>query len=350
MIKIDGRHIGDAQPSYIIAELSANHGGSLEQAKVMIQKAKLAGADAVKIQTYRADTITLDCDKTDFCLPSGNAWEDHNTLYALYQEAYTPWEWHKALFDEAKRVGITLFSSPFDETAVDLLESLHTPAYKIASPEITDIGLLKYVARTGKPIILSTGIADLADIELAVETLRENGCEALAILKCTTAYPTPYSECNLLTITDIALRFGCVAGLSDHTLGLASPIAATVLGGKIIEKHFILDKTDNSVDAFFSLDEHEFSQMVTEVRNAELALGRICYEITGSASRNKLARRSLYYAKAIKAGDVITKENVKSVRPGFGLHPKHFDTILGLTLKHDVEFGDRVSLLDVDTE
>jgi pseudaminic acid synthase len=350
MIDIDGRHIGDGQPTYIIAELSANHGGSLEQAKVMIQKAKQAGADAVKIQTYRADTITLDCDKADFRLPSGNAWETHNTLYALYQEAHTPWEWHKALFDEAKRVGITLFSSPFDETAVDLLESLGAPAYKIASPEVTDIGLLKYVAQKGKPIILSTGIADLADIELAVETLRENGCEALAILKCTTAYPTPYSECNLRTITDIALRFGCVAGLSDHTLGLASPIAATALGGKIIEKHFILDKKDNSVDAFFSLDEHEFSQMVTEVRNAELALGSVCYDITGSASKNKLARRSLYYAKAIKVGEVITKENVKSVRPGFGLHPKHFDAILGLTLKHDVEFGDRVSLLDVDTE
>jgi pseudaminic acid synthase len=344
MIQIGNKRIGEGQPVYIVAELSANHGGEIERALQVIRKAKAAGADAIKLQTYRPDTITLNCDKEDFRLPAGNAWESHKTLYSLYEKAYTPWEWHKPLFDEAKRVGIDIFSSPFDNSAVDLLESLNTPVYKIASPEITDIPLLKYVAKTGKPTILSTGIAELEDIELAVKTLRENGCEDIAILQCTTAYPTPYSECNLATIADLGKRFNCVAGLSDHTLGIAAPITATVLGAKIIEKHFILDRNDQSVDAFFSLDETEFRFMVNEVRNAEMAIGKVSYEITPSARKNMLARRSLYFSKSISAGDRITSENVKSVRPGFGLHPRYFDKIIGLTINQNAQLGDRVTL------
>jgi N-acetylneuraminate synthase/pseudaminic acid synthase len=343
MVRIGDRVIGEDQAVYIIAELSANHGGDINRAKEIIRQAKAAGADAVKLQTYRADTITLDCSHSDFRLPQKSAWVAHETLYSLYEKAHTPWEWHQALFDEAKSIGIDIFSSPFDATAVDLLESLGAPAYKIASPEITDIPLLKYVARTGKPVILSTGIATLEDIELAVATLRNNGCDDLVILKCTTAYPTPYEECNLLTIPDLAKRFSCIAGLSDHTLGLASPITATALGAKVIEKHFILDKTHDSVDGFFSLDEQEFRQMVTEVRNAEKALGKVSYQITAEAQKNMLARRSLYFSKSMKAGDVITESTVLSVRPGFGLHPKYYEQILGLKVVQDVEFGDRVS-------
>ena len=343
MVRIGDRVIGEEQTVYIIAELSANHGGDVNRAKEIIRQAKAAGADAVKLQTYRANTITLDCDKPDFSLPTQSAWAAHDTLYSLYDKAHTPWEWHQTLFDEAKRVGIDIFSSPFDVTAVDLLESLGTPAYKIASPEITDIPLLKYVAQTGKPVILSTGIATLDDIELAVKTLRSNGCEELVILKCTTAYPTPYEECNLLTIPDLAKRFSCVVGLSDHTLGLASPITATALGAKVIEKHFILDNCHDSVDGFFSLDQHEFRKMVTEVRNAEKSLGKINYQITVEADKNMLARRSLYFCKSMKCGESITESTIRSVRPGFGLHPKYYEQILGCHLAQDVEFGDRVT-------
>ncbi len=335
--------MGEGAPCYIIAEMSANHGGSLDKAIEILHAAKAAGADAVKLQTYRADTITLETDKADFCLPSDNPWQSHVSLYSLYQKAYTPWEWHKPLFEEAAKIGIDVFSSPFDASAVELLESLNAPVYKIASPEITDIPLLKKVAQTGKPVIISTGIANLDDLELAVKTLREFGCKELAILKCTTAYPTPFSECNLATIVDIATRFNCVAGLSDHTLGLVSPITSIALGGKIIEKHFILDKSDDSVDAFFSLDEPEFKQMVQGVRDAECAIGKVEYNITQSAQKNMLARRSLYFTRKLCAGTILTDEDIKSVRPGFGLHTQYYDEVIGKTLAVDVELGDRVT-------
>lgn len=342
-MKINGKKIDSTSPCYIIAEMSANHGGSLEKAKEIIREAKQSGADAIKLQTYTADTITLDCDKPDFCLPSDNPWQSHVSLHSLYQKAYTPWEWHKELFAEAKRCNIDIFSSPFDFSAVDLLEELGAPVYKIASPEITDIPLLQYVAKTGKPVILSTGIANLEDIELAVEVLRENGCKELAILKCTTAYPTPLDECNLATIADIKDRFNCLAGLSDHTQGIISPVVSVTLGAKIIEKHFILDKSDDSVDAFFSLDKNEFSQLVCAVRDAEKALGNVDYSITESAQKNILARRSLYFAKPLDEGDVITTDDIKSVRPGFGLHTKYYDQVIGKQISRKVEIGDRVS-------
>jgi len=353
MIKIGNRAIGKGQPVYIIAELSANHGGDINRAKQIIRQAKQAGADAVKLQTYRADTITLDCDKDDFKIPSNNSWNDYESLYSLYEKAFTPWEWHDELFKEARAIGIDIFSSPFDHSAVDFLEALDAPAYKIASPEITDIPLLRYVAKTGKPIILSTGISELDDVELAVSTLRANGCKQLAILKCTSAYPTPYEECNLATIPDIARRFECISGLSDHTLGLPVPIAATVLGASIIEKHFILDKADASVDAFFSLDKNEFESMVSSVRNAEKSIGIINYSVTDSARKNMLARRSLYFSETVRAGEFITLDNIRSVRPGFGMHPKHLDDILGKQVLCDMEKGDRVTesvILDFDSK
>lgn len=340
---INGREVGAQSPCYIIAEMSANHGGCLERAKEIIREAKEAGADAIKLQTYTADTITLNTDKPDFCLPSGNPWQSHVSLHSLYEKAYTPWEWHEELFKEAKKNNIDIFSSPFDFSAVDLLESLGTPIYKIASPEITDLPLLKYVAKTGKPVILSTGIADLNDIELAVETLRENGCTSIAILKCTTAYPTPLEECNLQTIADIGKRFNCIPGLSDHTKGIIAPVVSVSLGAKIIEKHFILDKNDDSVDSFFSLDKSEFKSLVTAVRDAEKAIGHVDYSITHSASKNILARRSLYFCRNLSKGHKITADDIKSVRPGFGLHTKYYDEILGKILETDVEIGDRVS-------
>lgn len=342
-MNINGKQIDQQSPCYIIAEMSANHGGCLEKAKQIIREAKIAGADAVKLQTYTADTITLASDKPDFCLPCDNPWQAHVSLHSLYQKAYTPWEWHKELFEEAKKCEIDIFSSPFDASAVDLLESLEVPLYKIASPEITDIPLLKYVAKTGKPIILSTGIADFDDIELAVSTLRDNGCNELAILKCTTAYPTPFEECNLATIADIAKRFNCLAGLSDHTQGIVAPVVSVSLGAKIIEKHFILDKKDDSVDAFFSLDKLQFSQLVCSIRDAEKAIGSVNYAITQSAQKNILARRSLYFTRTLSKGHILTTDDIKSVRPGFGLHTKHYDQVLGETLNIDVELGDRVS-------
>ncbi|QTL34227.1 pseudaminic acid synthase [Pseudoalteromonas viridis] len=342
-MKINDTCIGEDFPCYIIAEMSANHGGDLNNAFKLLKAAKEAGANAVKLQTYTADTITLNSTKEDFTLPGDNPWEAHKTLYSLYEKAYTPWEWHDALFEEGKRLGLDIFSSPFDDSAVELLESLGAPAYKIASPEITDVALLKRVAQTKKPVILSTGIANYADIELAVSVLRDNGCEQLAILKCTTAYPTPFAECNLRTIPDLKAAFNCVAGLSDHTLGIVAPVAAVTLGAKIIEKHFVLDKADDSVDAFFSLDQSEFALLVSSVRQCESALGKVSYEISASAQKNMLARRSLYFCRNLSAGDVISRDDIRSVRPGFGAHPKYLEQYIGQVLDVSVELGDRVS-------
>jgi pseudaminic acid synthase len=340
--------ISNDSQTYIIAEMSANHGGNFETAIKIIRKAKESGADAVKLQTYRADTITLDSDKEDFLIPDGSPWKEHKTLYSLYEKASTPWEWHEDLFREGKKVGIDVFSSPFDSTAVDFLEELNNPIYKIASPEITDIPLLKKVGATGKPVILSTGIAVLKDLDLAVRTLREVGCMHLAILKCTTAYPTPYNEVNLRTIPHLAETFDCFAGISDHTLGIGVPIAAVALGAKIIEKHFVLDKSENSVDAFFSLTPDEFQLMVEEIRKVESALGKITYELTPQAKKNIRGRRSLYVSKEIVQGETFSKENIKSVRPGLGLHPKHFEELLGKKAAQNISKGERLSWQLID--
>lgn len=344
-MNINNNVIDEHSPCYIIAEMSANHSGDFAKAIEIIHAAKASGANAIKLQTYRADTITLDCDNDDFKLPTDNAWQEHQTLYALYEKAYTPWEWHKALFAEAKKVGIDIFSAPFDNSAVDLLEQLNCPVYKIASPEITDIGLIKRVAQTGKPVILSTGLATLDDIKLAIKTLTDNGCSEYAFLKCTTAYPAPAQDINLKTMVDMATRFNCLVGLSDHSLGNSVPIAAVTLGARIIEKHFVLDKDDPSVDAFFSLDPADFKLMVDDIRFIEQALGKVDYAISPASEKNMLARRSLYVSQNIKQGEIITEKNIKSVRPSYGLHPKYFEQVLGMVATKNMKKGDRLELL-----
>ena len=325
---------------FIIAELSANHNGRIETAIETIKAAKRAGADAIKLQTYTADTLTIDCEKDDFKINSGSIW-DGKTYYNLYQEAYTPWEWHKELFDVAKDEGLVCFSSPFDKTAVDFLETLDCPIYKIASFEITDIPLIEYVASKGKPIILSTGIANFEDIELAVNTCRNAGNNQIALLKCTSSYPAPIEEANLAMIPEFVKRFNVVSGLSDHTLGSTAPIVATVLGAKIIEKHFILDRSIGGPDASFSMNESEFTEMVNAVRQAEKAVGNVTYELTDKQVRGRDFSRSLYVVKDIKKGEIITENHVRSIRPGFGGHPKELNNILGTVAERDWEFGDR---------
>lgn len=344
-----GKHtLGYGHPTFIVAEMSGNHGGSLERALEIVRAAKRSGADAIKLQTYTADTITLKCDREDFLIPAGTPWADHSTLWDLYDKAYTPWDWHEAIFHEARRLGMEVFSSPFDESAVDLLERLEAPAYKIASPEITHIPLLEKVARTGKPIIISTGIAELADIELALATLRDAGASEIIILKCTTAYPAPIEESNLRTISDMISRFGVLSGLSDHSVGTAAPIAAVALGASFIEKHFKLDDAEETVDSFFSSGEVEFTHMVHDIRMVEKALGCVSYEITPSAMPSLRGRRSLYVAAEIKAGEAFTESNIKSVRPSFGLHPKHYKEILGRRAMRDLQLGERLSWDVVD--
>lgn len=327
---------------FIIAELSANHNGSMETAVETIRAAKRTGADAIKLQTYRADTITLNTKENDFLIEGDSIWAGQN-LYDLYKAAYTPWEWHKTLFDVAKEEGLICFSSPFDTTAVDLLEELYNPIYKIASFEITDIPLIRYVAIKGKPIIISTGIAALEDIELAVETCRNEGNDQITLLKCTSSYPAPMEEANLVMIKDLAERFNVVSGLSDHTLGITAPVVAVTQGAKVIEKHFILDKTIGGPDASFSLDEEEFTQMVKAVREAELALGKVDYTLTEKQKQGRNFSRSLYIAKDVKKGDLVTMENLRSVRPGYGMHPKNLPSLLGKKFKMDCKKGTRAS-------
>ena len=338
--KLNKTTVGKGYPSYIIAELSGNHGGDISKAIEIIHQAKNAGANAIKLQTYTADTITINSNKEDFLIPSNNPWEDSSTLYNLYEEAFTPWEWHKELFKEADKVGIDIFSSPFDESAVELLESLNTKIYKIASPEIFDLELIKCVAKTKKPVILSTGMAKKNDIELALQTLRENGCENIILLKCTTAYPAPFDEVNLKTMQHYESEFNVIYGLSDHTLGIEAPIAAVALGAAVIEKHFVM-KGDNTVDSFFSLDETMFKEMIQKIRNVELALGKVDYSLTKEVEKNLWAKRSLYFSKDVKKGEKI--ENCyRSVRPGYGLHPKYFNEIKNYVATKDLEVGDRV--------
>lgn len=332
---------------FIIAELSANHNGSLETALETVRAAKRTGADAIKLQTYTADTISLDSRKPDFMIDHGTIWDGQN-LHDLYQKAHTPWEWHKQLFEEAEKEGIYCFSSPFDFTAVDLLEKLGCPAYKVASAEITDIPLIEYIASKGKPVIMSTGMANDEDIELALQTARNAGNNQLALLKCTTSYPAPIEEANLVMVKDLAERYGVVSGLSDHTMGWVAPVVATCMGGRIIEKHFILNHSIGGPDASFSLDEKEFTELVTAVRDAEKATGKVDYSLTEKMKKSRDFSRSLYIVEDMKKGDTLTPENMKSIRPGYGLHPKHYYGLLGKVINADVEKGTRMSLDLVD--
>jgi len=328
--------------TFIIAEMSANHNHHFEIAIETIRAAKKAGADAIKIQTYTADTLTLDSNKPDFCL-KGGLW-DGETFYSLYQKAYTPWEWHEEIFRIAKEEGLICFSTPFDKTAVDLLESLDNPIYKIASFEITDIPLIKYIAQKHKPIILSTGIAMQEDIELALNTIHAEGNWDVTLLKCTSAYPAPIEDANLLTIPDMKERFRIKVGVSDHTEGYVVPMAAVALGAEVVEKHFIIDRSIGGPDSAFSMTADEFKLMVENVRNVEKALGSVCYPTDPSKIDGRGGCRSLYVAEDMKAGDIVTEKNVKSVRPGYGLHPKYLPEILGKRVNRDLEKGERFYL------
>lgn len=332
---------------FVIAELSANHNGSLATAIETIRAAKRSGADAIKFQTYTADTLTLDCDESDFVIKGGTIW-DGKKLHDLYKEAYTPWEWHEQLFEVAKEEGLVCFSSPFDKTAVDFLETLHCPIYKIASFEITDIPLIEYVAKKGKPIIISTGIASYEDIHLAVETCRKVGNDNITLLKCTSSYPAPVAEANLAMMQQLAIDFKVKIGLSDHTLGSTVPVIATALGAEVIEKHFILDRSIGGPDASFSMNEIEFTAMVKAIREAEVAVGITSYELSPKQVAGKDFSRSLYVAESINKGEIISEANIRSVRPGFSLHPKHLPEILGLTAKRDLKKGERIRLSDFE--
>jgi pseudaminic acid synthase len=338
MINIGGFEINDASKTFIIAELSANHNQDKQVALDTITAAKKAGADAIKLQTYTADTLTIDSPKEYFKISHGTLW-DGTTLYDLYKQAYTPWEWHKDIFAFAKQQGLICFSSPFDNTAVDLLEELNTPAYKIASFEIHDIPLIEYVASKGKPVIISTGIATVEDIQLAVDTCRKAGNEQIILLKCTSSYPAPIELANLKTMVDMKTRFNVMVGLSDHTMGNIVPVVATSLGCKVIEKHFILDKSVGGPDAEFSLTPAEFASLVTDVRNAELALGTVSYELAEKVQKNRKFARSLFVVEDIKAGEALTEKNIRSIRPGYGLPPKYYKTILGKKATKDIERG-----------
>lgn len=337
-IKIGDKLIGYGQPAYIIAEMSANHLQDFERAKKIILAAKEAGADAIKLQSYRPDTITIDCRGEEFMATKGSLWEGQN-LFQLYEAAYMPWEWHQGLFDYAREIGIEIFSSPFDFSAVDLLEELRAPVYKIASYEILDIPLIKKCARTGKPIILSTGIATLADIERAIAACKTEGNDQIAILKCVSQYPTPYPDLNLRTIPHMAETFDCVTGLSDHSMGSAVDVAAVALGACIIEKHMTLRRSDGGADGTFSMEPEEFAQMVTDVHNIEQSLGKVTYELTEVQKRGKKNARSLYVVEDIKAGDIFTEINLRSIRPGRGLPTWYYEDILGKKASVDIARG-----------
>ncbi|MDK9762840.1 pseudaminic acid synthase [Vibrio sp. D420a] len=340
-IEIDGRKIGLDYKPYIIAELSANHNGDINNAFKIIEMAKKAGADAIKLQTYRPDTITIDCDKEDFQI-HGGLW-DGNSLYQLYEWAHTPWEWHEALFEKAKEVGITIFSSPFDFTAVDLLEELNAPAYKIASFELVDHALIAKVAKTGKPMIMSTGMANQEEIHEAIAVAKDNGCKELVVLHCVSGYPAPAEQYNLRTIKDMQSRFSVLSGLSDHTIDNATAVASVALGACLIEKHVTLDRNGGGPDDSFSLEPHELEALCKDTETAWQALGQVNYERTEAEKGNVKFRRSLYVVKDIKAGQKVTPENVRSIRPGFGLAPKYYDEIMGKEVKEDISRGTPVN-------
>lgn len=341
-MKIGNIKINRESHVFIIAELSANHNGSLETAIETIKAAKRAGADCIKLQTYTADTLTVDSRKDDFVI-NGTIWEGKN-LYDLYKEAYTPWEWHEELFKVARQEGLICFSSPFDKTAVDFLESLYVPAYKIASFEITDIPLIAYVASKGKPVIISTGIATQQDIELAISTCKNAGNDQIALLKCTSSYPAPIEEANMIIVKDMAERYGVITGLSDHTIGSTVPVVATCFGAKIIEKHFIIDRSIGGPDASFSMNEQEFTEMVKMVREAEKAIGVVDYSLTEKQIKGRDFSRSLYVVNDIAKGEIITEHNVRSIRPGFGLHPKYLAEVIGKPSNIELKKGERFGL------
>ena len=337
-IVINGREFGPGRRCYIVAEMSANHGRNFDQAVRLLRAAKAAGADAVKVQTYTADTLTISCDNDCFRIAGGTPW-DGRTLYELYQEAYMPWEWQPKLNAVAAEVGLDFFSTPFDVTAVSFLEGLGVPAYKIASFELVDLPLIRQVARTGKPIILSTGMATPDEIQEAVETVREAGGRQVALLKCTSAYPAQPEEMNLRTISDMAERFRVPVGLSDHTLGIAVPVAAVALGACIVEKHFTLSRELPGPDSAFSLEPDEFRAMVEAVRTAERAVGSVGYGVSPGEDKSRTFRRSLFVVCDVKAGEVFTGQNVRSIRPAHGLHPRYYDAILGRKAARDIRRG-----------
>lgn len=341
-ISIAGRPIGPDYAPYIIAELSANHNGKLETALKIIEEAKKAGADAVKLQTYTADTITLDCDSEEFQI-HGGLWDGKN-LYQLYKEAQMPWEWHSVLFEHARKLGITIFSSPFDNTAVDLLESLNAPAYKIASFEAVDLPLIKYVASTGKPMIISTGMADADEIQEAIQAARDGGCKELAILHCVSGYPAPAADYNLRTIPDMMKRFGLVTGLSDHTLDNTTAIASVVMGASVIEKHFTLDRSGGGPDDSFSLEPAELTALCRDSKTAWASLGQVDYGRKSSEQGNVKFRRSLYFVKALNKGDIITESSIRSVRPGYGLPPKMSSEIIGKKASTNIKINTPIAL------
>jgi len=338
MITLKNRSIGGSNPVFIIAELSANHLQNFDLAVDTIKAMKESGADAVKLQTYTPDTITIDSDNECFQIDQGTLW-DGKTLYQLYQEAYTPWEWQPKLKEIAEELGLICFSSPFDRTAVDFLEEMNVPAYKVASFEITDIPLIKYIASKGKPIIISTGIATLADIEEAVNACKRMGNKQIALLKCTSSYPAPLEESNLRTIPNLADTFKTVVGLSDHTLGISASIASVALGVNIIEKHFILDRKMGGPDAAFSMEPDEFRSMVEAVRDVEKALGTVNYDLTEKTKKSREFSRSLFAVEDIRAGESLTEENVRSIRPGFGLNPRYLEQIIGKKARNDIKKG-----------
>jgi len=342
-MKIANFTIDQNSPVFIIAELSANHNGSIKTAIETVRAAKRAGADCIKLQTFTADTITLDSNKEDFKINQGTLW-DGQYLYDLYKSTHLPWEWHKELMDVAKEEGLICFSSPFDPTSVEFLETLNVPAYKIASFEITDIPLIELVASKGKPVIISTGIAEINDIKSAIEACKKKGNNDIALLKCTSSYPAPIEEANLNMIKDLSERFNVISGLSDHTMGSTVPIVATVLGAKIIEKHFITNRSIGGPDASFSMNEQEFTGMVKAIREAENAIGEVDYKLTEKQKKGRDFSRSLYVTEDIKKGEIITEKNVRSIRPGFGLHPKFLAKLLGKKINQNIEKGTRMSL------
>jgi pseudaminic acid synthase len=339
-----GKHtVGPDQPPFIIAELSGNHDQSLDKALLMVEAAAKCGADAIKLQTYTPDTITLDVHDNEFFIDNPDSLWHGSSLYNLYQQAMTPWEWHKPLFDRAKELGMLAFSSPFDLTAVDYLEQLDVPCYKIASFENIDHGLIAAVARTGKPVIISTGMATQAELAEAVDVLQRNGCNDIILLKCTSNYPARPIDANLNTIPHLAALFDCQVGLSDHTAGIGVSVAAVALGATVIEKHFVLDRSEGGIDSAFSMEPDEFSLLVSECRKAKDALGKVHYGCTDKEIASRIHRRSLYIAKDMQAGDIFTAENLRSVRPGLGLAPKYLPQFLGRKVKQDVTMGTPLS-------
>lgn len=345
---IEKKLLGDDHPPYLIAELSANHNGSIDRAKKSIQAAKESGAQAVKLQTYTADTMTIDCDKEGFII-KGGLWDKYK-LYDLYQEAHTPFEWHAELFKFAADIGITIFSTPFDESAVDLLEDLGAPAYKIASFEITDIPLISRVAKTKKPLFMSTGMASEAEIEDAVQTARSHGAESILLFHCISSYPAPINQANLKQMLLLKDRFEVLVGLSDHTMGATAAIAATALGASAIEKHFTLSRDDKGPDSEFSIEPHELKDLIIRINDSWSGLGSENFERPSAEIGSKAFRRSLYFVKDLKRGDIVSEQNVRRIRPGFGLPPKFFDELIGLKLAQDVERGDPVSWDTIDRE